>query len=562
MKTLRTSQLSLSLLLLLSLLSVMSALHAQDSADNNDANNGEKDTWHHFQNLVDTIEHVKQDLRQARDHLMQTRHDDERKAAQEEVSRLSNELASLQLAWEMWATGGVDLQLFNPQADTEKFDWRDELESVFEPIVVEMRRITERPRKIERLRSEQMYFQRRLSAADIALENINDFLGGAPTPALIQEFSSLKERWQSRRDRLQSRLDVINFELDELMSPTSITSAEALDGLKQLFSGRILNLLLALLAASLAYTVLWQVNRIYTRRLMRNGRSPSFITRVTHLLLVIAGSVLALLAGMAVLYSRGDWILLGLLLILLVALAISLQRHLPAYLAEAKLLLNIGAVREGERVIYNGLPWRIKALRVFAHLENPLLSGGQLRLPLTELQNLVSRQDDEQEPWFPSRLYDYVVLNDGTYGCVLLQTPEIVQLKVLGSLSTYSTRSFVDMSPRNLSLNGFSVVTRFGIDYRYQTQVHEIRAIFEQEIEEGLRQQSVGQHMQTFSLEFAEAAASSLDFLIVAGFQSPAAENYLKLQRLIQIQIVDSCNRHGWEIPFNELNVHISNNED
>ncbi len=525
---------------------------AQDSSESSD------DTWHHFQNLVNTIEQVKVDLAKARESLRNAGHADERDAAQEEVSRLSNELTALQTAWEMWATGGVDLQLFQTQTENEKFDWRVELESVFEPIVVEMRRITERPRKIERLRSEQLFYQRRISAADTALDSIQDFHKNAPTQALQNEFGQLLDNWQSRRDRMQSRLDLVNYELNELMAPATLNTSDALDNIKELFSGRILNLFLALLAASIAYAVLWKINRLYTHSLMRKGRSPSFVTRITHLLLVLAGSALALLAGMAVLYSRGDWILLGLLMIILVALALSLQRFLPGYLTEAKLLLNIGAVREGERIIYNGLPWRVKALRAFAHLENPLLSGGQLRLPLRELEHLVSRQDDEQEPWFPTKQLDYVVLSDGTYGCVLLQTPEVVHLKVMGCVRTFSAAGFIEQSPRNLSQNGFIVSSRFGIDYRHQRQLRDIQPILEKEIEAGLRQLSLGQYLQTFILEFAEAGASSLDFIVIAGFQPQAADSYPKLQRLIQAEVVDACNRHQLNIPFNEMTVHLA----
>ena len=59
----------------------------------------------------------------------------------------------------------------------------------------------------------------------------------------------------------------------------------------------------------------------------------------------ILTAVLVLLSVMAVFYVRGDWLLLGLLIILLVGAAWALQKSLPGYLMEAKLMLNLGSVR-------------------------------------------------------------------------------------------------------------------------------------------------------------------------------------------------------------------------
>ena len=94
-----------------------------------------------------------------------------------------------------------------------------------------------------------------------------------------------------------------------------------------------------------------------------------------HLTLVLIASLLALLAGVSVLYAQGDWILLGLVIIVLVGLVLVLQRSLPGYINEARLLLNIGPVREGERIIYHGLPWRVQTLRMQA--DEPGIYTGQ-----------------------------------------------------------------------------------------------------------------------------------------------------------------------------------------
>lgn len=312
------------------------------------------------------------------------------------------------------------MQMFMPKPE-EKFDWRTELQSVFEPIVVELRRLTERPRKIERLRSEQLFFQQRVAAA---VRSLADYKSKAPSPELQDAFAGLESRWRKRRDELQNRLALVNLELQELLSPDKPAEQRADEALQTLVSGRFLNLLLALSAAASVYGLLWLGNRLYTQYVVRDERRRPFMARVIHLVYIVTAALLALFPAMSVLYVRGDWILLGLLLIMVVATAVTLQRSLPAYLKEAKLLLNLGPVREGERVLYRGLPWKVQSLNMHSVLINPLLRGGRLRLPLSELNNLVSRPQDPEEAWFPTHENDIILLADGTYGRVMQQTPE------------------------------------------------------------------------------------------------------------------------------------------
>ena len=102
---------------------------------------------------------------------------------------------------------------------------------------------------------------------------------------------------------------------------------------------------------------------------------------------------------------------------------LALRHSLPLYVREARTLLNIGPVREGERVVYQGLPWKVTSLNVYCTLINPALSGGRLRLSLDEVATLHSRQYEEREAWLPTQEEDYVLLDDTTFGRVLQQTP-------------------------------------------------------------------------------------------------------------------------------------------
>jgi hypothetical protein len=300
------------------------------------------------------------------------------------------------------------------------------------------------------------------------------------------------------------------------------------------------------------------INKVYIRLITRSGRRRPLLARVAHLSFILLSVVLALLVATTVLYLRGDRILLGLLLIALIGAALTLQRTLPAFLKEARVLLNIGPVREGQRLIYNGLPWKVQALNMYSTLVNPELSGGKLLLPLRVLTELNSRPYDASEPWFPTRENDYVLLNDQTYGRVILQTPEMVQLRVLGTDKTYPVDAFLSSNPRNLSQQGFAIIVKFGIDYQHQGMVTgEIKQKFEDYLSTHLKESKWSEHMQEVFVEFDEAAASSLNYFIYAAFSGEAADSYFRIRRTLQSLAVDACNANGWVIPFSQMTVHL-----
>lgn len=534
--------------------------HAQQSNDETSTpatNATDVENWQHLETLVNTIDNTRKQLADVRAELRRSEDDHERTRLLNEAEQLSQDLESLQTAWEMMATGGADLQLFGVKTETA-FNWRDELQSVFEPILLELKRLTERPRKIERLRTDKAYYQQRLDVAEQALQSIKSYHKDVPIPELKKAFATLEERWQRRRDDLKNRRDLADFELQETLAPSKAQQRDPIEALKELLSGRILNLMLAVIVMAIVYASLRMLTRMYNRYIMRKAhRRRVFAARVGNLLFYLFTSLAVLFSGIAVLYVRGDWLLLGLLILILAGAAIIAQRTLPRFLIEAKLILNLGPVREGERIIFNDLPWKVNTLSFYTTLTNPLLQGGTLLIPIRELVNYYSRRYDESEPWFPTRVSDFVILADNTYGRIIVQTPEIIQLQVMGAIKTYHSGAFLEQNPRNLSTQGFTLMITFGLDYQHQAQITTaIREQLEADLIEGLRQANMSDHLDQLIVDFDQAGASSLDLAIIAKFKGEAAENHFKLKRLLQRLAVDACNNHGWIIPFTQITVH------
>jgi hypothetical protein len=268
---------------------------------------------------------------------------------------------------------------------------------------------------------------------------------------------------------------------------------------------------------------------------------------------VVAGIFTALL----VLYAASDWVLLGLALLFLAGLAWASKQALPLFFEQAKLMLNLGSVREGERLSLHGVPWEVRRINVYTDLVNPALTGGKLRLPIRDLIPLVSRPFDAKEAWFPTNEGDWVVLADETYGRVIQQTPDWVQVIQLGGArKTYATTDFLAQVPQNLSSN-FRVSAVFGIDYRHQAiATGEVPACFQQRLEKGLTALVDPGEILNVAVELREAGSSSLDYAILADFAGSAAPKFQKLDRLIACICVDVCNEKGWGIPFTQITLH------
>ena len=220
-------------------------------------------------------------------------------------------------------------------------------------------------------------------------------------------------------------------------------------------------------------------------------------------------------------------------------------------------MLNLGSVREGERIIFNGIPWDIRSINVISELVNPWLEGGHLRVPLRDLIPLISRVPDPNEPYFPTRLNDWLLLPDQTHAKVVKQSPEWVQLVMLGNARlAFPAADFIGMSPRNLTA-GFRLGNTFGVDYAHQAIcTTEIPDILQARLEPELVRIVGEKGLVNLNVEFAEAGASSLDYAVLADFAGAAAPHYTRLKRAIQRVCVEACNEHGWVIPFMQVTVH------
>lgn len=473
-----------------------------------------------------------------------------------QIAAVQSNIEELTQSFERIAVSGINLKNLD-KVEEEKLDWRNELLQVARPILDSLKEATAKPRQIEELRTSIGLYEQQLQALDKAIESAVQLEGNEMPGAVADELLALTESLRERRTDIGHSLEVSRIELKSLQLEDSRMFESAGNLLRDFFLGRGLTLLIAVIAG-IGVWFLLRLIRLLVNRLAPSKKDKVRAAQFRFLLYSyrLGTVVLVVMAVLSVFYIRGDLLLLSLAMIALAMLALGAWRVLPGYIQEARLLLNAGAAREGERVTYNGLPFRIDSLNLYTKLRNPELKGS-IRIPLSTLSQLVSRPFEEDEPWYPCRTGDYMLLPNGDFGEVVQQTVDVISLRVIDSIVQYSSSDFLHLNARNLSREGFGVIGIFGIDYQHQgISLDTVPGRFESGLSEAFEQAGLGDDLKSLLVDFKAAGTNSLDYLIYASMEGSSAGSYFSIQRLIQKTCVDICNQEGWGIPFTQVTIH------
>ena len=544
-------------------------LHAQDAGDGQSegkppsaAQNREaeekkaaSDRLRTVQGLIDTRTAEREALRQR----IKGASAEEQEELNADAEQLGAEIDKLRSTLELLATGGVDSTLFTDVVEQEDADWRQDIALIAKPVLDSLKELTEKPRRISELNEAISLHRRERAVAVEALEGLRNATSDSEpeNQSLARALKSLHVTWQKRFNNAQNAIDVARLQIGSLQGDKSLW--DSLTGsLFDFIKGRGLTLLIA---AAVAGTV-WAVIRFLMsgyRRTLLDRTEPDSRTRyrLAEYSVRAFTFLLCLVAVFIVFYERGDVLLLGLLILLIVGLALSVRQLLPRYIAEARLLLNVGGMREAERIMHLGVPWRVESVNMFTILRNPELTG-ILRIPLSELHEVCSRPIVGTEPWFPTSRGDMVMIEGAMFAEVLFQSPDTVELKVGGGQRrAVPTAEFYAMSMVNLSRGDvFGVWTVFGLDYDQQADaLSEVPRKLRETLNADLQHSDVGEFVKDMLVELKAAGSSSLDYLLFVTFDSRAAKSYLRIERILQRACVKACNEHGWSIPFPHLSV-------
>ncbi len=518
------------------------------------------DTGHAIKRLLELQQQIAEREREASDLRQEARRlgaDATDPEMQKRLTELPKQVQKLRESFEQIAVSGLDLSILEPEPAKE-YQWQSELLEIVRPVIGGLKELTEKPRRIEFLRQEIERTKRQTVVIHDAVQALKRLRESDPPRTVARSLDDLQAAWEQRRSETQSNLEVLEFKLATLQGQNSSNWDEAVLALKGFVGGRGTTMVLAITAGLTIWLSIGMLIRLVmrlsrgtdSRRNRKRDRALLYLSRLARVMLVI-------MATLVVFYLRSDVLLLALSIVALVFLGAGLRQAVPRYIAEIYILLDIGPVREGERIIHGGIPMQIRSIQAFAKLTNPELDG-MIRLPLHSLTELVSRPPGcQEESWFPTRPGETVQFADARLAEVISQSVDTVQLRMRGSLVSMTTRDFLAANPLNLSRDGFLVIANFGLDYRHQAICLDVvPSMMREALRDAIAVADFGEHCRDVIVEFSAAGANSLDYLILLPFAGSGAQAFHAAQRLIQRTLVALCNEQGWVIPFGQLTIH------
>ncbi|MBF0360580.1 MAG: hypothetical protein HQK49_06195 [Oligoflexia bacterium] len=469
-------------------------------------------------------------------------------------------------------SSGIDIsEIEQRTADQQniKRDIVSELQELITPVIDGLRRVSKKPRKIEALRKEIEHIRERIDLYQEGkkhLDAIVALITGTTDTSASASGTKLIEKINENKIKLQEKIKELSFEISEkersLNNELSKnkTFVEALSELaKEFFGRRGQNLLISVLVSLFVYFSITYFKRSrYFKELLQRKNILRSKNLILFLYNVVASS-LAIIFFLLSLYFLNDWPLLTIFSLFIIGIFWSIKSFIPKFLNEGKMILNLGTVKEGEIITYNGIHWLVDNLGLHTTLINPLLDGGKIRVKIKDLIPMNSRAPVEEEMWFPSKKGDYILMSDGTFGKVIKQTPEYVVLSLDGgTLKNYSSPQFLTLSPQNLSY-GFKLEAKLSLDYSLQSQIINIPQIIYLALKDLFRLEIEQKKIISIDVYFREMAESALIITTTLYCDGPSmCCERLKIIPRLNLALIEIANQHKWNIPLNQMLVHLS----
>ena len=464
----------------------------------------------------------------------------------------------------------IGLDPSHPEAGSEgPLTWDQELQQLLTPAFSELSELTYKPRELARLQRAQAELERRDAAVKTAIARTEASLTSSPPPAVGRELVGLLEEYTHLEERIALELVDNATQRDRIAGHAGTWETKkgrAVDGVRQFFEARGKSVILALgvlLGVLLLVRLMQKLLRVAAGRRIRSlGAAQNkdedrvvITLRFGEVAVLLVGVMSAVVAMLAVLYVSGDWLLLTLAVAVLVAIGWGARNGVPRFWREAQLLMNVGPVRQGERLVMDGIPWRVTSLHLITVLESPAFPETRLHLPLASMHDCHSRPVTEDERWFPTMRGDWILWDDGA-AQVLSQSPDYVTLMRDRSEITVPTGDFLGSSVVNLS-RGFRHRLTVTLDYAHQADVTStIPERLEWYIRDALASGEHAAHVLAVSADFEGASDSSLDVEVEVDFDGAAADRWETLSEVMAAAAVDACTRENWCIAFPQLRLH------
>jgi len=498
------------------------------------------------------IKTLKNNLTSAKESVTKAELEKELNSENEKLTDLENQISTI--------TSGTSKQTFYA-SENKKFNLEEELQSLAEPFIKLIKSTTQNIREIDALKTRITETKKRQSLSKEALKRLNLIINSTPVvkgqkPGPADKFLlAQKKQWQERLKEAETLEDTSNKQLE--IKQNIAKSLQIENYATTFIRTRGINIIIALFTFFATFAFLRLLFKAMGMLYSKSGIKRGLYARLAKLIFEILTVLIAIIMTMTVLNYLNDWVLLGVSALFALALAWLSVKVLPVIIEQAVLLLNLGAVQEGERLMIDGVPWKVTKLDHYTHFENPALEGGHFTLPVRELRGMHSRPPASNEAWFPTKKDDWVQLENGHIAKVLSQTPELVQLVELGGARIiYSTQDFINATLRNLS-TGFRIRQTFGISYKHQAQsTYDLPPKLTQFVKERLETYIPPQSIKHIIVDIMAANSSSIDYDIEIDISGDQAHRFEDIEGEVNRLMIEACNIYELEIPFPQMVIH------
>lgn len=465
--------------------------------------------------------------------------------------------------FEQTVLGGIDISLFSePKTDPNatnlaNYNWQQEILVILQPYFAEMQRATEKTKQIDLLHEEQKELIHKIELVKTGLKTLESIDKKALNQQSQKLLTKIQDEWSDRLKSLEHQENIVDLKLLDL-TDTRHFLKKFTDNLWLFIRNEGLALLLAFGISITVYSVFSQLIMLFTRYQKRDKtRVLNFKWRLTLLTLQAVNIVLAICIFLVILHTSGNIMLFGLAALLIIFLVISLRNTIPNYIHRLRVFLNLGQAREGERVIYNEIPWEISKINLYnVYLTNPLLDNGELRVTIDLLDKIYSRHTNTDELWFPSRKGDFLLLPDKRIVNVIRQTPESVYLDHNGSTIVMPTAEFYKLKFSNLS-RGYNLTLNFTLEDTPENRLHFQEV--EQKISQGIIDEMQKMHeslpacVKRISLTVRQLMTSNTtSYQLIVDMTANSAKYYLQAKGALNSAVILSAREQQWHILLTE----------
>lgn len=544
----------MKLFIILLLLTIFTSIHAQDDklADFNE-------------DKLETIDLIKKSLAETK-YLLQTKEkqaklekdEKQRIILEADAKRLRDRYGKIKLNLVSVITD-IKIDEIKKTDEIKKRDLLQEAQELLGPALDTIQRISAKPRKIEALKKELATYQEKIALTDVALKNIERVTNSPDFKTLVPDLESYIEEAKFNvndlRQELTLKVEHINRDLNDLTKDDKSMLDATTSLVKDFFSTKGKNLTIS---TFIFFLTIWSISRLRNKYLLQiiENNPDKYILKTLNSLYGLISITSATALSIFTLYLLGDWVLVTFLVLFIAGTLWAFKDYIRKLTAEGKLILNLGAVKEGDLIIYQGLPWRVKNISFITTFENIFLDTPVIKISIAEILQMHSRKIHPNEPWFPSKTGDWVMLSDGTYGEIKLQTIEQVIVEIGSSQRKYySVAQYLNLSPTNLSY-GFTVDFTWGLDYLDQTIfLSSVTPNINAKMKKLLKEYAYPPI--DFSVDFHSAGASALNLNIIGRFSGEFAGKRIQILKDLQSMLLQICTEDRLNIPFNQMVVHV-----